>query len=127
MIVNKTTKDYMINSMFPYFNWLEDGNWYIVKDGTELAEKVMILYPRFNFVLDENEELIDIVEVVKTQEEIEEERKIEIKSELEILDRTINRATEDLYTLTNTMPYEKVAEVIQQKEILRQELKTLEQ
>lgn len=54
------------------------------------------------------------------------ERAIEIKTELQNLDSTINRATEDLYVLTNTTPYEKVAEVIQQKEELRQELQTLQ-
>lgn len=125
MIINKQDKSYQTRSNMPNSNWL-DEKWYVVADNSDLARKIEMLYPRFDFVIN-NEELIDVVEVVKTQEEIEEERKIEIKSELEILDRTINRATEDLYTLTNTMPYEKVAEVIQQKEILRQELKTLEQ
>lgn len=53
-------------------------------------------------------------------------RELEIKTELQNLDSTINRATEDLYVLTNTTPYEKTAEVIQQKEALRQELQTLQ-
>ena len=126
MIVNKITKDYMTNSMFNKFNWLEDENWYVVEDGTKLAEKIMKLCPRFDFVLDDNGELIDVVEVPKTQEEINEERAEEIKNELVILDNTINRATEDLYILTNKTPYQKTTEVIQQKEALRQELKSLE-
>ena len=50
----------------------------------------------------------------------------EIKNELIELDTTINRATEDLYKITNTTPYQKTAEVIQRKEELRQELKELE-
>ena len=125
MIVNKITKDYMTNSMFNKFNWLEDENWYVVEDGTKLAEKIMKLCPRFDFVLDDDGNLIDVVEIPKTQEEINSERAEEIKSELIELDTTINRATEDLYTLTNTTPYQKTAEVIQRKEELRQELKEL--
>ena len=126
MIVNKITKDYMTNSMFNKFNWLEDENWYVVEDGTKLAEKIMKLCPRFDFVLDDDGNLIDVVEIRKTQEEINSERAEEIKNELIELDTTINRATEDLYTLTNTTPYQKTAEVIQRKEELRQELKELE-
>ena len=126
MIVNKITKDYMTNSMFNKFNWLEDENWYVVEDGTKLAEKIMKLCPRFDFVLDDDGNLIDVVEIPKTQEEINSERAEEIKNELIELDTTINRATEDLYTLTNTTPYQKTAEVIQRKEELRQELKELE-
>ena len=53
-------------------------------------------------------------------------REDKIKQELIELDTNINRATEDLYTLTNTTPYQKTAEVIQRKEELRQELKELE-
>ena len=59
---------------------------------------------------------------------ISKEQKIEeILAELEELDTTINRATEDLYTLTNTTPYQKTAEVIARKEELRQELKELKE
>lgn len=58
-----------------------------------------------------------------TEDEIKEERTNEIKIELEELDKTINRATEDLYTLTNSTPYASVAEVISRKNELRQELK----
>ena len=126
MIVNKITKDYMTNSMFNKFNWLEDENWYVVEDGTKLAEKIMKLCPRFDFVLDDDGNLIDVVEIPKTQEEINSERAEEIKTELTELDTTINRAIEDLYKLTNTTPYQKTAEVIARKEELRQELKELE-
>ena len=64
-----------------------------------------------------------IQNIEKTAEEIKEERANEIKIELEELDKTINRATEDLYTLTNSTPYASVAEVISRKNELRQELK----
>lgn len=59
---------------------------------------------------------------------ISKEQKIEeILAELEELDQTIKRATEDLYTLTNTTPYQKTADVIARKEELRQELKELKE
>ena len=58
-----------------------------------------------------------------TQEQLNKYRANEIKSELEELDKTINRATEDLYTLTNSTPYASTAEVISRKNELRQELK----
>ena len=70
-------------------------------------------------------EIIEIEEEI-IQEEINLKRAEEIKAELIELDTTINRATEDLYTLTNTTPYQKTADVIARKEELRQELKSLE-
>ena len=48
-----------------------------------------------------------------------------IKMELTKLDNTINRATEDLYVLTNTTPYTTIQEVINKKEELRKELQEL--
>ena len=54
------------------------------------------------------------------------EEKIEaIKKQLKKLDNTINRATEDLYVLTNTTPYTTIQEVIAKKEELRKELQEL--
>lgn len=127
MIINKQNKSYQIRSDVSNFNWLNSEDWYLVADNSPLARKVKQLFPRFDFVLDANGNLIDVVEIPKTQEEINAERAEEIKAELEDLDSTINRATEDLYTLTSTTPYQKTAEVIQQKEALRQELQTLQE
>ena len=53
-------------------------------------------------------------------------RKENIIRELAELDTIINRATEDLYTATNTTPYANVQEVIAKKEALRAELAELE-
>ena len=49
-----------------------------------------------------------------------------IKQELEELDTTINRATEDLYVATGTAAYTNVQEVIDRKNALRAELASLE-
>lgn len=71
----------------------------------------------------ENGEIIDLGlkdEFRKTEEE-------KIKEELKELDKTINRATEDLYALTNTTPYQSTKEVINRKIELREQLKTLKE
>ena len=52
-------------------------------------------------------------------------RRRNIYSELEALDTTINRATEDLYKATGTIPHEAIAKIMQEKEQLRAELKEL--
>lgn len=124
MIINKTTKGFQTCSDKPNINWLGDG-WYLVADGTELSNKIMRLYPRFDFILDENDNLIDVVEIPKTEEEIKQERIEDIHEELTSLDATINRATEDLYVLTNTTPYTTIQETINRKEELRKELQEL--
>lgn len=49
-----------------------------------------------------------------------------IKQELETLDTTINRATEDLYVATGIAAYTNVQEVIDRKNALRAELASLE-
>ena len=126
MIVNKLNKAFQTRSDASNFNWLNSEDWYLIADNSPLARKVKQLFPRFDFVLDDDGNLIDVVEIPKTQEEINSERAEEIKNELIELDTTINRATEDLYTLTNATPYQKTAEVIASKEELRQELKELE-
>ncbi len=57
-----------------------------------------------------------------TPEQQKKQREKEIKAELQELDKTINRATEDLYVLSNLTPYEGITEVINRKNELRQEL-----
>lgn len=61
----------------------------------------------------------------KTEENIKKYREQEIKNELEELDKIINRATEDLYVLTNLTPYESITKVINRKNELRNELKEM--
>lgn len=124
MLINKYTKQIFTRSDMPNTNWL-GKEWYVVKDNSMLAKKIEQLYPKFDFVLDDNGNLVDVVEVPKTQEEINSERVEEIKAELTELDNTINRATEDLYTLTKTIPYETIQQVIDKKIELRKELNAL--
>ena len=124
MIINKVNKSCQTRSDMPNNNWLDD-NWYLVDDSSELAQKIQKLFPRFDFVLDDNGELVDVIEIPKTQKEINAERIKEIHLALEELDQIINRATEDLYSATNTIPYTNVQEAIEHKEKLRRELQEL--
>lgn len=125
MIVNKINKSFQIRSDMPNSNWLNDDNYIVIPDNSPLSNKIMQYFPRYDFVLDENDNVVDIVEIPKTEEEINQERIEEIKTELNELDKTINRATEDLYILTDLRAYDTIEDVITRKEELRKELKNL--
>ena len=124
MLVNKENKGFQTRNDKPNSNWLGD-EWYVIPDNSPLANKIIQYFPRYDFVLDGNDNLIDVVEIPKTEEEIKQERIEDIHEELNSLDTTINRATEDLYVLTNTTPYTTIQEVIAKKEELRKELQEL--
>ena len=104
----------MSRSDKPNENWLNDDNYIVVEDESELYYKIINSEGNFELKIEDGK-LVDIVFP----------RADEILAELAELDNTINRATEDLYTLTNTTPYQKTAEVIARKEELRQELKNI--
>lgn len=125
MIVNKINKGYQTRSDASNFNWLKNDDWYVVDDNSQTAKKIQQLYPRYEFVLDEEGELIDVEPIPKTQEEINQERAEEIKAELKELDGTVDRQWEDYYIRENVTPVDRIATVITQKEQLREELKTL--
>lgn len=125
MIVNKLNKSFQTRSDKPNSNWLNDDNYIVIPDGSALANKIMQYFPRFDFVLDENNNVVDVVQIPKTEEETKQERIEEIKAELNELDKTINRATEDLYILTDLRAYDTVEQVILRKEELRKELQEL--
>ena len=126
MIINKLNKSFQTRSDKPNSNWL-NKDWVVIPDNSELANKIMQLFPRFDLVLDENDNVVDVVEIPKTEEELNQERVEEIKTELQELDKTINRATEDLYSLMEVTPYQTVQETIDRKNELRQELKQINQ
>lgn len=124
MIVNIKDKSFQTRSDKPNENWL-DKDWVTIPDNSELANKIIQLFPRYDLVLDEEDNVVDVVEVAKTEEELNQERVAEIEKELEELDKIINRATEDLYSLTGAKPYESIQETINRKQELRGERKKL--
>lgn len=125
MIVNKLDKGFQIRSDMPSTNWMGD-DWYLVPDGSDLANKIQQLYPRFDFIL-EGDNLVDVIEIPKTQEEIKQERIVEIDIELEALDKKISREMEDKYTEDNLEPTVQFRkDAITRKNELRAERATLQ-
>ena len=125
MLVNKLSKGFQTRSDKPNSNWINDDNYIVVPDGSPLANKIIELFPRYDFVLDENDNLIDVVEIPKTQEEINQERENEILTELKKLDDTVERQWEDYYIKWEITPVDRIAVVITKKEELRKELQSL--
>ncbi len=62
MLVNKNNKGYLTRSDKPNENWLpseEKNNYYVVEDGSILANKIICAYPYYNFI-NANDNLVDI-------------------------------------------------------------------
>ena len=128
MIVHKIDKTFQTRSDKPNSNWLNDNNYIVIPDNSPLANKIMQYFPRFDFVLDENDNLIDVVEIPKTEEELKQERIEEILSELKVLDDVIKRETEQLYSDVGITPsYQPMADTIVKKKELRAELEELKE
>jgi hypothetical protein len=121
MIVNKLNKGFQTRSDMPNSNWLND-EWYVIPDNSELANKIMQLYPRYDFVLNDNNELIDVVEIAKTETEIIQEQIDEIDNELTKIDsQGVTRHLENAIEACNVYDslYEATKELINKKQQLR--------
>lgn len=127
MIINKITKSIEVRGDLPNSNWMGEG-WYIVKDGSDLAIKIENLYPRFDFVTDENDTLIDVVEIPKTKEEEILDKIDEIDTELKKIDSDgVNRHLENQIEASKTYNtiYENTRLLIDRKKELREEREEL--
>ena len=60
MIVYKD-KHFITNSDHPEDDWIGNADW-VIPDDSELAEKIIRLYPNFEFVFDDNGEPVDVTE-----------------------------------------------------------------
>ena len=67
MIINKFTKKFFTCSDKKNENWLKDENFYVVDDNSELATKIINLYPFFDFI-EKDGILIDVVEDTTARE-----------------------------------------------------------
>lgn len=54
-------KRFISNSDHPEDDWIGNADW-VIPDDSELAEKIIRLYPNFEFVFDDNGEPIDVTE-----------------------------------------------------------------
>ena len=60
MIVYKN-KSFAKNSDYPDTDWIGNADW-VIPDDSELAEKIIRLYPNFEFVFDDNGQPVDVTE-----------------------------------------------------------------
>ena len=54
-------KRFITNSEHPNDDWVGNAEW-VIPDGTELAKKIIAMYPNFEFVFDDNGNISDVVE-----------------------------------------------------------------
>lgn len=59
MIIYKD-KRFLFNSEHKNDDWIGNADW-VIPDDSELAEKIKGLYPNFDFVLDDNGNISDVV------------------------------------------------------------------
>lgn len=71
MVINKKDKYYVERQDMPNENWIDD-EFYLVDSNSELAEKIKTNFPNFDFVLDDEGNLIDITPVDPPEAPIEE-------------------------------------------------------
>ena len=60
MIVYKNRQFTQIG-LYPDTDWIGNADW-VIPDDSELAEKIISLYPNFEFVLDDDGNISDVVE-----------------------------------------------------------------
>lgn len=60
MIVYKN-KQFTQIGLYPDTDWIGNADW-VIPDDSELAEKIISLYPNFEFVLDDDGNISDVVE-----------------------------------------------------------------
>lgn len=81
MIVYKN-KRFMQIGLYPDTDWVGDAD-YVVPDDSELAEKIKALYPNFDFVLDDNGNISDVVGASEPINEVISQKKTELSAECE--------------------------------------------
>ena len=62
-------KRFITNSEHPNDDWFGDAD-YVIPDDSELAQKIIRLYPNFEFVFDDDGDIIDVEEIEPTPVEV---------------------------------------------------------
>ena len=75
-------KRFITNSEHPNDDWFGDAD-YIVPDDSELAQKIIRLYPNFEFVLDDNGNISDVIETSEPIDKVISQKKSELSAECE--------------------------------------------
>ena len=84
-------KRFITNSEHPNDDWFGDAD-YVIPDDSELAQKIIRLYPNFEFVFDDDGNIADITETepVVTTEEIEAHKTKRIQESKILLAKWLN-------------------------------------
>ena len=81
MIVYKN-KSFVKSKLFPDTDFAGNADW-VIPDDSELAEKIISLYPNFEFVLDDDGNISDVVETSEPINEVISQKKSELSAECE--------------------------------------------
>ena len=54
-------KRFITNSEHPNDDWIGNADW-VIPDGSELAQKIIGLYPNFEFIFDDDGYPVDVIE-----------------------------------------------------------------
>ena len=75
-------KRFITNSEHPNDDWFGDAD-YVIPDDSELAQKIIRLYPNFEFVFDNNGNISDVVEISEPIDKVISQKKTELSDECE--------------------------------------------
>lgn len=81
MIVYKD-KRFAKRQSYPDTDWIGNADW-VIPDDSDLAEKIIRLYPNFDFVLDDGGKLSDVIETSEPVEKVISQKKSELSAECE--------------------------------------------
>jgi len=128
MIIHKVTKEFQIRSDFPNSFWMEnqsEDDYFVIQDGSEIANKILQNHPYFSFILDENQSLIDIE--IKEDEKNKKNQEQVILNQIRILKSNLNRT--DYHAIKFAEGYltaEEFSEMKEQRQLWRDEINALE-
>ena len=81
MIIYKN-KSFLKMDLYPNTDWIGNAD-FVIPDGSDLAEKIKATYPNFDFVFDDDGNLIDVTEISEPIENIISQKKAELSAECE--------------------------------------------
>ncbi len=81
MVIFKDRR-FITNSEHPDDDFVGNAD-FVIPDGSDLAEKIKRTYPNFDFVFDDNGELIDVTEISEPIDNIISQKKAELSAECE--------------------------------------------
>ena len=75
-------KRFITNSEHPNDDWFGDAD-YVIPDDSELAQKIIRLYPNFEFIFDESGNISDVIETSEPIDKVISQKKAELSEECE--------------------------------------------